>query len=106
MAISAAIWAPEMLQLENLFLFIAGTAVAQLGVYAMMGNWLLNFSKRGMAASVSCAFRPFMVVVIWMLFIVKPIGIELFIAIGSFLAAASLAAVALAHRRWCRAELE
>lgn len=105
MAISAAIWAPEMLQLENLCLFIAGTAVAQLGVYAMMGNWLLKFSKRGMAASVSYAFRPFMVV-IWMLFIVKPIGIELFIAIGSVLAVASLAAVALAHRRWCRAELE
>jgi hypothetical protein len=60
MGIAAAIWAPELLQVKNILLFILGTGVGQLcayAMYAMMGIWLL---KRGMEASVSCAFCPFL----------------------------------------------
>jgi hypothetical protein len=106
MGIAAAIWAPELLQVKNILLFILVTAVGQLcayAMYAMMGIWLL---KRGMVASVSCAFCPFLAMATWMLFIVQPIGVELNIAIASVLAAASVATIALAYRRWCRADLD
>jgi hypothetical protein len=106
MGIAAAIWAPELLQVKNILLFILGTGVCQLCVYAMYamaGIWLL---KRGMVASVSCAFCPFLAMASWMLFIVQPIGVELNIAIASVLAAASVATIALAYRRWCRADLD
>jgi hypothetical protein len=106
MGIAAAIWAPELLQVKNILLFILGTGVGQLcayAMYAMMGIWLL---KRGRVASVSCAFCPFLAMASWMLFIVQPIGVELNIAIASVLAAASVATIALAYRRWCRADLD
>ena len=105
MGIAAAIWAPELLQAKNLLLFILGTGVGQLcayAMYAMMGIWLL---KRGMVAGVSCAFCPFMAMAIWMLWINGRMGVELNIAIASVLAAASVATIALAYRRWCRADL-
>src|SRR5207253_2765900 len=53
MGIAAAIWAPELLQVKNILLFILGTGVGQLcayAIYTLMGTWLL---KRGMAASVA-----------------------------------------------------
>lgn len=106
MGIAAAIWAPELLQLQNIMLFILGTAVGQLcayAMYAMMGTWLL---KRGMVASVSCAFCPFLAMASWMLFIAQPIGVELNIAIASVLAAASAATIALSYRRWCRVDFD
>jgi hypothetical protein len=102
--IAAAIWAPELLQVKNILLFISGTGVGQLCAYAMMGIWLLK--QRGMVESVSFAFCPFVAMAIWMLFIVQPIGVELNIAIASVLAAASVATIALAYRRWCRADLD
>ncbi len=107
MGIAAAIWAPELLQVKNILLFILGTGVGQLcayAMYAMMGIWLL---KRGMVASVSCAFCPFLAIAIWMLWTMNSrIGVELNIAIASVLAAASVATIALAYRRWCRADLD
>jgi hypothetical protein len=106
MGIAAAIWAPELLQVKNILLFILGTGVGQLCAYAMMGIWLLKFLKRGMAASVLCAFCPFMAVASSMLWMNSRIGVELSIAIASVLAAASVATIALAYRRWCRADLD
>ena len=108
MGIAAAIWAPELLQVKNVILFILGTGVGQLcayAMYAMMGIWLL---KRGMVASVSCAFCPFLAMATWIDFIVMngSIGVEANIAIASILAAASGATIALAYRRWCRADLD
>ena len=105
MGIAAAIWAPELLQVKNIILFIFCTGVGQLCAYAMMGIWLL---KRGMVASVWCAFCTFMAIEIWILFVVMHgrIGFEVNIAIASVLAAASAAAIGLAYRRWCRADLD
>ena len=62
--------------------------------------------KQGMVASVWFAFCPFLAMASWMLFIVQPIGVELNIAIESVLSAASVATIALAYRRWCRADLD
>ena len=42
MGIAAAIWAPELLQVKNILLFIFCTGVGQLCAYAMMGIWLLK----------------------------------------------------------------
>jgi hypothetical protein len=42
----------------------------------------------------------------WMLFIVLPIGVDANIVIAAVLAAASVATIALAYRRWCRADLD
>jgi hypothetical protein len=106
MGIAAAIWAPELLQVKNMLLFILGTGVGQLCVYAMMGIWLLKLLKRGMVASVSCAFCPFLAMASWILWVNSRIGVELNIAIASVLAAASVATIALAYRRWCRADLD
>ena len=106
MGIAAAIWAPELLQVKNMLLFIFCTGVGQLCAYAMMGIWLLKPLQRGMVASVSCAFCPFLAMAIWILWINGRIGVELSIAIASVLAVASLATIALAYRRWCRADLD
>ena len=106
MGIAAAIWAPELLQVKNILLFILGTGVGQLCVYALMGIWLSKLLKRGMVASVSCAFCPFLAMASWILWISSRIGVELNIAIASVLAAASVATIALAYRRWCRADLD
>jgi hypothetical protein len=106
MGIAAAIWAPELLQVKNILLFILGTGVGQLCGYAMMGIWLLKLLKRGMVASLSCAFCPFLATASWMLWVNSRIGVELNIAIASVLAGASVATIALAYRRWCRADLD
>jgi hypothetical protein len=106
MGIAAAICAPELLQVKNILVFILGTGVGQLCVYAMMGIGLSKLLKRGMVASVLCAFCPFMAVASWMLFIAQPIGVETNIAIASVLAAASVATIPLAYRRWCRVDLD
>jgi hypothetical protein len=104
MGISAAIWAPELLQVKNMILFILGTGVGQLCAYAM-GIWPV---KRGMAASVWFAFCAFMAIETWILFVVMDgrIGVEVKMAIASVLAAASVATIPLAYRRWCRADLD
>jgi hypothetical protein len=104
MGIAAAIWAPELLQVKNINLFILGTGVGQLCAYALMGIWFL---KRGMVASVSCAVCAFMAIALWMLWTMNgSIGVEVNMAIASVLAAASVATIALAYRRWCRADLD
>jgi uncharacterized membrane protein YjjB (DUF3815 family) len=61
-----------------------------------------------MVASVSCAFCPFLAMATWILFVVmnSRVGFEVNIAIASVLAAASVATIALAYRRWCRADLD
>jgi hypothetical protein len=105
MGIAAAIWAPELLHVKNILLFILGTGVGQLCVYAMMGISLLKLRNRGMVASVLCAFCPFLALASWILWINSRIGVERNLAIASVLAAASVATIALAYRRWCRADL-
>jgi hypothetical protein len=107
LGIAAAIWAPELLQVKSILLFILGTGVGQLCVYAMMGIWLLNLLNRGMVASISCAFCPFLATAMWILWTMNSrIGVELHIAIASVLAATSVATIPLAYRRWCRADLD
>jgi hypothetical protein len=104
MGIAAAIWAPELLQVKNILLFILGTGVGQLCLYAMMAIWSL---KRGMIASVGCALCAFMATASWMPWTMNGrIGDEVSIAIASVLAAASVATIALAYRHWCRADLD
>ena len=104
MGIAAAIWAPELLQVEKIILFICCTGVGQLCAYAIMGVWSL---KRGMIASVSCALCAFMAIALWMICTMDGcIGVEVNIAIASVLAAASVAMIPLAYRRWCRADLD
>ncbi len=106
MGIGAALWAPELLQVENILLFILGTGVGQLFTYGMMGIWLLKLLRRGMVVSILCALCPFLAMAIWFLWIGGSIGLELNIAIASVLAAVSVATIALAYRRWCRADLD
>ena len=102
MGIAAAIWAPELLQVKSMILFIFCTGVGQLCAYAM-GIWPL---KRGMVASVSCAFCAFLAMAWWMIWTMNgSMGVEVNLAIASVLAAASVATIALAYRRWCRADL-
>src|SRR5262249_3056192 len=94
MGIAAAIWAPELLRVKNIILFVFLTGVGQRCGYAMVGIWLLKLLKRGMVASVSCAFCPFLAMASWILFVVMNgrIGVEVNIAIASVLAAAGVAA--------------
>jgi hypothetical protein len=106
MGIAAAIWAPELLQTKNIILFILGTGAGQLCAFAMYAMLGIRFLKRGMVASVACAFCPFLAMAIWMLFFVQLIGVELNIAIASVLATASVATVPLAYHRWCRVDLD
>jgi hypothetical protein len=104
MGIAAAIWAPELLQVKNIILFICCTGVGQLCAYAMMGIWSL---KRGMIASLWCALCAFMASALWMVLTMNgSIGVEVNVAIASVLAGASVAAIPLAYRRWCRADLD
>jgi hypothetical protein len=103
MGIAAAIWAPELLQVKSMILFIFCTGVGQLCAYAI-GIWPL---KQGMVASVSCALGAFMAIAMWMILTMDgSIGVEANVAIASVLAAASVATIALAYRRWCRADLD
>lgn len=108
MGIAAAIWAPELLQVNKIFPFICCTAVGQLCAYGMMAVWLVKLVKRGLLASVACAFCPFLAMASWILFVVmnNSIGFEVNIVIASVLAVASMALIALAHRRWCRADFD
>lgn len=105
MGIAAAIWAQELLQVKNFLLFILGTGVGQLCAYALMGFGLLKLLKRGMVASVLCAFCPFFAMYFWIGWTMNS-GVELNITIASVLAAASLATIPLVYRRWCRADLD
>ena len=69
-----------------------------------MGIWFLN---RGMIAFACCDTLP--IRDDWeldRLDVTGRIGVELNIAIASVLAAASVATIALAYRRWCRADLD
>src|SRR5262249_47371674 len=103
MGITAAIWAPELLQVKNIILFIFCTGVGQLCAYAM-GIWPL---KRGMVASISCTLCAFMAIAMWMILTMDgSIGVEGNVAIASVLAAASVATIPLAYRRWCLADLD
>jgi hypothetical protein len=103
MGIAAAIWAPELLQVKTIILFVFCTGVGQLCLYAL-GIWSLN---RGMIASVACALGAFMAIALWMLATMNgSIGVEVNMAIASVLAAASVATIPLAYRRWCRADLD
>jgi hypothetical protein len=103
MGIAAAIWASELLQVKNIILFTLCTGVSQLCVYTM-GIWLL---KRGMIAFVCCELCAFVAIGNWIVWTMNGrIGVELSIAIASVLAAASVATIALAYRRWCRADLD
>jgi hypothetical protein len=86
-----------------MILFVFCTGVGQLCAYAM-GIWPL---KDGMVASVSCALCAFMAIAMWMMLTMDgSIGVEANVAIVSVLAAASVATIALAYRRWCRADLD
>lgn len=104
MGIATAIWAPELLQVKTiLILFVFCTGVGQLCVYAM-GIWLL---KRGMIAFVCCEACAFMAIAMWMVGTMNGrIGVEVNIVIASVLAAASVATIPLAYRRWCRVDLD
>jgi len=106
MGLAAAIWAPELLQVKSMLLFILGTAVGQLCAYAMMSIWFLQLVKRGMVASVLCGFCPFMAIAMWMLLTMNgSIGVAVNLAIALVLAVASVATIPLAYRRWCLADL-
>jgi hypothetical protein len=103
MGIAAAIWAPELLQFKNLILFIFCTGVGQLCACAI-GIWPL---KRGIVASISCTLCAFMAIAQWMIWTMDgSISVEANVAIASILAAASVATIALAYRRWCLADLD
>jgi hypothetical protein len=111
MGIASAIWAPELLQAQNIVLFVICTAVGQLcayAMYAMMGIWIMKHLKRGMLASIACAFCPFVAMASWIPFVGTEgaFGFEENLAIVSVLAAAGLATIAFAYHRWCRADLE
>ena len=103
MGIATAICAPELLQVKYIILFVVCTGVGQLCVYAM-GIWLL---KRGMIAFVCYETCAFMAIAMWMVWTMNGrIGVEVNFAIASVLAAASVATILLAYRRWCRADLD
>jgi hypothetical protein len=103
MGIAAAIWAPVLLQVEHLVQFLCCTAVGQLGAYAMIGIWSL---KRGMVASVACALGAFLAIPNWTIGTLDGgISAKVNLAIASVVVMASAATIALAYRRWCRADL-
>lgn len=107
MGIAAALWAPELLHVENLLLFIPGTGLGQLWVSAVMGICLLRLRTRGMLVSIPCAFCPFMVMVSWTMFMMNSrVGVGVNIALASLLAAACVATIVLADRRWQKADLD
>jgi hypothetical protein len=104
LAISAVLWAPELLQVKDLLLLVLCTAVGQLCAYALaIWPW-----KRGIVINIACACCAFMVIESWILFFVMngSVGARVNLAIAMVLAAASVATIALAYRRWCRADLD
>jgi hypothetical protein len=69
-----------------------------------MGIWPL---KQGMVASIACALCAFIVIANWMVWTMDGhVGVEVYFAIASVLAAASVATIPLAYRRWRRADLD
>jgi hypothetical protein len=103
MGIAAAIWAPELLQVKHLVQFVCCTAVGQLGAYAIVGICSL---KRGMAASVGCALGAFLTIPNWTIGTIDGgISAKVNLAIALAVVMASVATIALAYRRWCRADL-
>ncbi len=105
--ITAAIWAPQLLQVRNMVLFILCTAIGQLCAYGM-AIWPL---KTGMVANgVWFAFVAICLYICLGSLLVRTangsIGIEVSIAILSVLAATSVATIPLAYHRWCRADLD
>ena len=101
--IATVIWAPELLQVKNMIVFICCTGAAQLCAYAT-GIWPF---KQGMLASICCETCAFLAIMMWMVWTMNGgIGVEVNFAIASVLAAASVATIALAYRRWCRADLD
>jgi len=105
LGIAAAIWAPELLQVNNIILFIFCTGVGQLCAFAVMGIWALK--RRSTAANTLFAFGQFMAMVSWILFVAmnSHINFAVNLIIASVLATAAMATIALAYRRWCRADL-
>ncbi|MDB5386329.1 MAG: hypothetical protein JWM11_1975 [Planctomycetaceae bacterium] len=107
LGIAAAIWAPELLEVKNMILFMSATAAGQLCTYGMLGIWLIK--RRGTVTNVLCALCPFMAMAMWFpaMLSCRTRG-ELNLAIGSVLVvtATSVATIAFAYRRWCRADLD
>jgi hypothetical protein len=103
MGITAAIWAPELLQVKNIVLFIFCTGAGQLCAYEMG----IGSLRQGMVASVWCAFCTLTAIEIWTMFTMNGlIGVEVNMVFVSVLAAASVARILLAYRHWCRADLD
>ena len=103
LGIAAAIWAPELLQVKNIISFVFCTGVGQLCAYAM-GIWPW---KRGMLALICCEGCAFLAILMWMVWTMNGrIGVGFSFEIASVLAMASAATIALAYRRWCRADLD
>ena len=105
MGIAAAIWAPELLQVKNILLFILGTGVGQLCVVRHDGNLALE-TRNGGKRLVRILPIPGDCDLDAVRSMNSRIGVEVNIAIASVLAAASVATIALAYRRWCRADLD
>lgn len=107
LGIAAAIWAPELLQFKNLLPFVVCTAVGQLCTYAAMAIWFLRRGS-GMAAGIAYAFGPFMAMEMWIPSVAMNGGggIAVNLAIAAAMAAAGVATVAVAYRRWCHADLD
>jgi hypothetical protein len=103
LVIAAAIWAPELLQVKNIMLFVFCTGAGQLCAYALT----IWFLKRGMVTSICWALGTLMALAGWLLITMNgSTSIEVNIAIATVLAAASLATIALAYRHWCQADLD
>jgi hypothetical protein len=105
--ITAAIWAPKLLQAKNIVLFILGTAIGQLCVYAMA---IWPSKRRLLSNGVWFSFTAICFYIFPAGLMVGTvngsIGVEVSIAIASILAAVSVATIVLAYRRWCRADLD
>ena len=107
MVIAAAIWAPELLHIRSVIVFVLGTATGLLCVFALLGIGLLNLKKRGLASNLLCAFGPFVMLTVWTLFMMHVrISESIKLLLASILVAASATAIRQAYRRWCRADLD
>lgn len=99
--IIAAIGARELLQVRNIVLFILGTGIGQLCVYAL-AIWLAN--------GVWFAFTAICLWICLGSLMVRTVngstGIEVSLAVLSVLAATSVAAIPLAYHHLCRADLD
>ncbi len=107
LGIAAAIWAPELLQIQTLLLFVVCTGAGQLCSYGAMALWFLRRGS-GMAASIAYAFCAFMAMEMWIQSVAMNGGISIAVnlAIAAVLAVAGVATIALAYRRWCQADVD